>query len=92
MSSARLTFSPSVVTASVGEEAVLLDSNSGIYFGLNPVAARVWELAGLGASVDEIQRQLVAEFDASNEQVIADLDGLVRQLRDHGLISITEST
>lgn len=92
MSSARLTFSPSVVTASVGEEAVLLDSNSGIYFGLNPVAARVWELVGLDASVDEIQRRLVAEFDVTSARVAADLDRLVRQLTDHGLLSITEST
>lgn len=91
MSSTRLAFNPAVVTATVGEEAVLLDSDKGIYFGLNRVAARVWHLAVDGASVDEILCRLFSEFDAPKEQVVADLDALVRQLSDHGLVKVDKS-
>ena len=41
---ARLQISEQVVTRRVGDETVLLNLESGIYFGLDPVGSRFFEL------------------------------------------------
>jgi hypothetical protein len=77
---------PDVVTAQVGQEAVLLDSKKGIYYGLNPVAAQIWAGITGGLSDDEIVAKVVAEFDVSEDRVREDLRGLVESLTRHGLL------
>ena len=69
-------------------EAVLLDLKSGTYFGLNEVGSEVWELLGSGASVGEIRDQLLELFDVDRDTVIRDLEALVAQLEERGLVEI----
>ena len=79
--------SEEVVTREVGGELVLLDLNSGQYFGLDPVGARIWELLSeqprsLGNLCDAIE----AEFDAPRTTIEADLIALVGGLKEQELI------
>jgi Coenzyme PQQ synthesis protein D (PqqD) len=75
-----------VVTARVGQEAVLLHSKKGIYYGLNPVAAQIWTGISEGLSADEIVARVVAEFDASEDRVREDVRALLESLTSHGLL------
>jgi len=77
---------PSVVAATVGSELVLLESERGTYFGLSVVAARFWQLACQGHSLVAIHRHLCQEFDAPEEQIVADTRTLVEELIRHGLL------
>ena len=40
-----------VIAKMVGAEMVLLDYDRGIYYGLNPIGARVWQLLSEGHEV-----------------------------------------
>ena len=77
--------SPSVMSASIGDEAVLFDSETGVYYSLNPVAARVWELAEQSLRLDQIQAALIDQFAVTSEDLEADLVELVSQMVCFGL-------
>ena len=76
----------SVVARQVGEEVVILNLDTGTYFGLDPVGARIWELIGEGETPAQICEVLQAEYDASPERVERDIERLVAALSDEKLI------
>ena len=43
-----------VIAKMVGSEMVLLDYDRGIYYGLNPVGARLWQLLSEGETSERI--------------------------------------
>jgi coenzyme PQQ synthesis protein D (PqqD) len=75
-----------VVWARQADATVLLDGERGLYYTLNEVASRTWELMVAGEPVIEILRCLGDEFDASDETLQADLDALLKRLLDTKLI------
>ena len=85
----RVRANDNVLFQELQEEAVLLNLNSGVYFGLNPVGTRIWHLIIEKQQVLEITRSIVAEFDVSEEQCTADLIALVTKLESQGLVTIT---
>jgi hypothetical protein len=83
----RFTVSNDVVAREVGGEMVLLDLNSGQYFGLDTVGGRIWELlSDRPRDLAELCDQIEAEFDAPRERIEADLLALAEQLSDQALI------
>ena len=84
--SARLKISGDVMSRQLGEDCVMLDLKSGTYFGLDPVGARVWQLLNDGKSIDEACAILATEFDATREQIDADVSQLVKELAANGLV------
>ena len=66
---------------------VLLDFERGIYYGLNPVGARVWELLSEGKSTDEIIDLLTGEFDVQRTDAKVDVMALMDDLAANGLVS-----
>ena len=79
--------SEQVVFKPVGDEMVLLDFQSGMYYGLDPVGVRIWQLIAaqhpLGAVVDT----LLAEYDVPHETLERDVDALLAELESRGLVS-----
>ena len=81
--------SEEVVAREVGGEMVLLSLSSGLYFGLDPVGARIWELLSKGPhSLAQLCDVIEAEFDASRERIETDILALAAQLRDQALIAV----
>lgn len=77
-----------VIVQELEGEAVLLDMRSGVFFGLNPVAKRMWELLSeLGRSEVVLQR-LLNEYDATEEQLRRDLSDFIERLRSKGLAEV----
>lgn len=70
-------------------ETVLLNLNSGVYFGLDPVGTRMWRLIVEKEQLAEVARSIVAEFDVSEEQCAADLLALVTKLESRGLVTVS---
>lgn len=75
-----------VAWARQADATVLLDGERGLYYTLNEVASRTWELLVAGEPVIEILRCLGDEFDVSDETLQADLDALLKRLLDTKLI------
>ena len=82
----RVALPEHVMSRRLGEECVMLDLDSGTYYGLDAVGARVWQLLGEGRSVAEACAAIVAEYDAPREAVEADVARLVKELAANGLL------
>lgn len=75
----------SVIHAFVGGEAVLLDTESGLYFGLDEVGTRIWQLLVAGATEESIVDQLLEEYDVERAQLRADVASFLAALVTKGL-------
>jgi Coenzyme PQQ synthesis protein D (PqqD) len=79
---------PEVRARMVGEELVLLHLESGIYFGLDPVGARAWQLIEGGKSLSQACDAMIEEYDVSREVLKQDVLALARDLVDKNLLSV----
>jgi hypothetical protein len=80
-----------VIFRALGAEAVVLNLESGTYFGLNSVGTRIWlllEQHDLAATCE----QLEAEFDAPRERIESDVLALVDSLEEKGLVERRAAT
>jgi len=71
----------------VGDETVILDLSSGLYFGLDPVGSRMWELIGSGLAFAAICDTLLGEYDVQKDRLVEDLRRLVDELTQRGLLA-----
>ena len=81
---------PGVLCREIDGEAVLLDTEAGIYFGLNETGTRAWALIGGGAPLAAVWAGLLADYDVEEARIWQDLLELVRGLAHHGLVEILE--
>ncbi len=79
-----------VLFQDLGEDVVLLEIQSGQYYGLNAVGARMWSLLQQGQSVSQVLSTLHEEYEASEERLGADLKQFLNQLQSKGLIEVYE--
>jgi len=85
----RVRPNPELLSSELEGEAVILDLGSGVYFGLNPVGARVWELLRGGRDLRSVQAALLEEFDVPASRCEADLLELVRRMAADGLVQVS---
>jgi hypothetical protein len=84
----KLTQSPHVVARAVGEETVLLNLESGMYFGLDPVGGRIWALIGDGKTLAEACDVLVKEYDVTRDVLERDALKLASDLAEQKLVDV----
>ena len=85
----RLRPHPDVLVQTLPEgEAVLLHMGNEVYFGLDPVGARMWEALADTGDVQETASQLANEFEVDGDRLLADLLRLVTELIDAGLLEV----
>ena len=78
------------VSCDLGGEAAILNVKSGIYFGLDPVGALIWNLLQKPQKVDAICGKVVDEYDVEPERCEQDLLGLLEELLAEGLIEVED--
>jgi len=76
----------SQVSCDLAGEAVVLSLESGTYYGLNPVAARIWELVQEPRSVRELVDQLVQEYEVDADACATESVELIEQLAEWDLV------
>lgn len=87
----RLEPSPDVLFSQVGDEAVLLDQKSGVYYSLDPVGTMVWTGIVGGESLGGIQLTVNERFSVDSDVIWADLVALVADLTAKGLVMFVRS-
>jgi len=70
-------------------EAVLLNLKSGVYFGLDPVGTRIWQLFAEHEVLSEVAQAVVAEYDVAEDECSEDLLKLVDDLEKQELVSVS---
>lgn len=80
------------VSSDLGGEVAILDLKVGVYYGLDEVGARVWELIQEPKSVGDVRDVLVEEYDVAPERCERDLFALLERLAERGLIEVRDET
>ena len=87
------TRNPKVIFKALASGAVLYSTEEEVYFGLNPVGVRVWEmLPPAHQTLDEVCRVLAAEYpDVGVDVIRADVAELIEDLLKLGLVQAATS-
>ena len=87
----RVTVPPGVMFRDLDGEAVVLEIESGRYFGLNETGTRMWLLLQEHGSVERVLRDLLTEYDVNEERLRRELLSFVETLSSQRLLQIHES-
>ena len=81
---------PKVFVKSMCDGAVLFSTDNEVYFGLNSVGARVWELLPpVCSTFDELCTRLAAEYTDVDRSIIeTDVKELLADLTSHKLVAV----
>ncbi|HEU4556991.1 MAG TPA: PqqD family peptide modification chaperone [Longimicrobium sp.] len=76
------------VSADLEGEAVILNLADGVYYGLDGVGARIWELLREPRRVAELAGTVAAEYDVDPGRAEHDVVALLAELLDRRLVEI----
>lgn len=82
----RFEASGHVVQCELAGEAVLLDTQGGLYFGLDEIGTKIWSMASVGRTEAEICDSIEKEYDVQREQLELDVRRLLSELSERRLI------
>src|ERR1700757_4748617 len=69
-------------------ESVLLNLETEVYFGLDAIGTRMWELMTSAPNIETAYAELSEEFEVEPELLRNNLADLLGQLIDHGLLKV----
>ncbi len=78
-----------VVGAELDGEFVMLDPDSGIYYGLNEIGTAVWRFLSSPRRLDEVVAHVCEGFDVTPERCRADVDRLLAELAARRLVRVS---
>jgi hypothetical protein len=76
------------VSCDVEGEAAILNLKNGVYYGLNPIGARIWTLIQEPRQVGQLRDQLLSEYEVDAARLETDVRQLLADLAEHGLIEV----
>jgi hypothetical protein len=77
-----------LLSTEFGDEVVILNLRDGVYYGLEDVGTRIWQLLQRPVSVLAIREALVADFDVDSARCERDIRLLLTDLAARGLVEI----
>ena len=82
----RWTIPDDVVFEVLDDQAVLLNLETGNYFGLNHTGTRIWKLIEEHGDIDAVRKYILEEFDVCQEALEGDLQVLLSELLERRLL------
>lgn len=80
------------VSCPLGDEAAILNLKNSVYYGMNPVGARIWALLRQPRSVAELRDAVLDEYEVEAGRCERDLLELLEKMRSEGLIEVRSAT
>ena len=77
-----------LVASDLDEKKVMMNIESGKYFGLDSIGSRIWELIEKPHTVRELVLELLKEYDVEENACRHDVLAFISKLYDQGLIDI----
>lgn len=90
--SSRVVAVENLALADLGDESVVLDVNSGVYFGLNTVGAFIIERISSPTRVSVLLEAIADNFDARQEVLTKDTLDFLSRMQDANLIKVVDET
>jgi hypothetical protein len=79
------------VSSLVAGETIILSLQTGMYYGLNSVGARIWALVRTPIRVGDICETVLKEYDVGEDRCQYDVVSVLRQLAAQGLVEISDA-
>ena len=86
--SSLITVSKEVVSCDLAGEVAMLDMKDGVYYGLDPVGATIWNAIQKPATVQEVLDTLLEEYEVEEDEAYTDLLELLEELLEKKLIAV----
>ncbi|MGZ4869902.1 MAG: PqqD family peptide modification chaperone [Halobacteriota archaeon] len=80
------------VSADLGDEAMILNLDDGVYYTLDAVGARIWKLVQEPRWVYDVRDTLLAEYEADAERCEKALITFLTALARRGLLVIIDAS
>jgi hypothetical protein len=80
------------VSCNLAGEAVILHLTSGVYYGLDAVGARIWNLIQVPMNVNDLRDVLLEQYDVDPDRCERDLVALLEDIAAQGLIEVRNAT
>lgn len=78
------------LSSDLGGQQVILNLQSGVYYGLDSVGAFIWRALQTPCRISEIREAIVARYHVDAARAEHDLIALLSHLRESGLIEIKD--
>lgn len=82
----QFAISESIAHAELDGEAILLEVENGVYYGLDPIGFRIWQILAETGSESEVHRRLLEEYEVDPDQLRRDVSDFLRLLLARGLV------
>ena len=86
--SSRVIVPATVLFRELDGESVLLNLETESYLGLDDVGTRMWMLFTAEPSIQAAYEKLLAEYDVTPDALRRDVEVLLGQMLEHGLIAL----
>lgn len=87
-----IVISPDLLVSALGAEAVVLSERTGMYYGLNVLALRIWRALEKHEVLRSAYDEVLAEYDVEPERFRADFLGYIDELMTRRFIALTPPT
>ena len=77
---------PHKASVDLDSEGVILDLDSGIYYGLEGIGQRIWELLDEPTSQADLVVRLIGEYGVGEDVLSKDVEQFLKQLLENELI------
>lgn len=84
----RVSVPDEVLISNLQDESVILNLNSERYFGLDNVGTRMLSVLSASNSIETAYERLLGEYDVDPQALRQDLNSLIENLLQQGLVTI----
>jgi len=79
----------SAISTEIDNETMILDIASGVYSGLDPVGTTIWGIIESSVSFTDIVKEILANYEVSEEECVVDLVKFLAKLHKIKLIVVS---
>jgi hypothetical protein len=83
----RIVVTRDQVSCDIGGETAILNLGSGIYYGLDDIGSRIWDLIQKPKTIADLETILLEEYDVESDRIASDLRELCEKLAAARLIA-----
>ena len=76
------------VSVGLEGETVILSLRDGLYYGLDEIGTRIWDLIQQPITLDELRAILLDEFEVEPEVCVQEVTALLEELKGKGVVEI----
>jgi len=85
-----VTIPDDVLMRELDGESIILNLASERYYGLDDVGTHMWQLLATTSTIEEVYEILLTEYEVEPDQLLHDMEELIEQLVEHGLLQFTD--